>query len=242
MRNQQTITAAVIMFDFGGCLDTNGIHNRTLLFNALVEVGVLDRPARVAFDDAYTRVDAGINEQGLALGMGLEAMNRLYLEGVSRVLGLEGHSGRLAEANRLVCALQKRVLDANRGVLGRLSEDFTLGVVSNFSGNLTTILEEFRIRGYLSFVIESYYARVAKPDPAIFERALEACGRSARECVFVGDNPERDLAPARALGMKTVLVSTSPDVSKQRDRSGAGPVADAYISELSALLDLVHRA
>jgi len=242
MRDQQTITAAVIMFDFGGCLDTNGIHNRTLLFNAFVEVGLLDRSARAQFDDAYTRVDAGINVRGLALGMGLEAMNRLYVEELSRLLGQEDQSGRLAEANRLVCALQKRVLDINRAVLARLSEDFTLGVVSNFSGNLTTILEESRIRDYVSFVIESYHAKVAKPDPAIFGLALEACGRSARDCVFVGDNPERDLAPARALGMKTVLVCADPDASKLRDRSGPGPVADAYIREVSALLDLVHRA
>jgi HAD superfamily hydrolase (TIGR01549 family) len=242
MRDQQTVTAAVIMFDFGGCLDTNGIHNRTLLFDALVEVGLVGREARARFDDAYTRVDAAVNEQGLALGMGLEAMNRLYLDELSRALGLQGQSGRIAEVHHLVCALQKRVLDANRGVLARLSGDFTLGVVSNFSGNLTIILDESGIRRYLSFVIESYYAGVSKPSPAIFERALEACGRSARECVFVGDNPERDLAPARALGMKTVLVSTDPEVSQQRDRAGAGPVADAYISEVSALLDLVHRA
>jgi putative hydrolase of the HAD superfamily len=242
MDDQQTMTAAVIMFDFGGCLDTNGIHNRTVLFNALVEAGLLDVPARTRFDDAYSRVDAEINEQGLALGMGLKAMNRLYLGGISRALGLEDQSGRLAAAAQLVCTLQSRVLSANREVLARLSEDFTLGVVSNFSGNLTTILEEFGIREFLAFIIESYYAEVAKPNPAIFERALEACGRSARECVFVGDNPERDLAPARALGMKTVLVSADPAGSRRRDRSGSGPCADAYIGDLSALLDLVHRA
>jgi putative hydrolase of the HAD superfamily len=42
-----------------------------------------------------------------------------------------------------------------------------------------------------------------KPARAIFERALAWAERPARDCLFVGDDPLRDIAPAAALGMAT---------------------------------------
>jgi epoxide hydrolase-like predicted phosphatase len=44
---------------------------------------------------------------------------------------------------------------------------------------------------------------IRKPDPGIYELALERVGRPARRCVFVDDLPG-NLKPARELGMATV--------------------------------------
>jgi HAD superfamily hydrolase (TIGR01458 family) len=49
---------------------------------------------------------------------------------------------------------------------------------------------------------------VAKPSPGIFEVALEVCGTDAAHAEMVGDDLHSDLAPARALGMRTCLVRT----------------------------------
>jgi putative hydrolase of the HAD superfamily len=46
---------------------------------------------------------------------------------------------------------------------------------------------------------------VNKPEPGAYTRALELIGAQAAECVFVDDS-RRNLLPARALGMLTVLV------------------------------------
>ena len=48
---------------------------------------------------------------------------------------------------------------------------------------------------------------VYKPDPAIFRKALDRAGVAAEECLMVGDRPDDDLAPAKALGMATAWVS-----------------------------------
>lgn len=50
---------------------------------------------------------------------------------------------------------------------------------------------------------------INKPDPRAYQRALELLGARAEECVFVDDAP-RNLAPAAALGMLTVMVSSAP--------------------------------
>jgi putative hydrolase of the HAD superfamily len=44
-----------------------------------------------------------------------------------------------------------------------------------------------------------------KPHPAIFQAALECLGAKSDEAVFIGDNPEADIAGAQSVGMKGVL-------------------------------------
>lgn len=45
-----------------------------------------------------------------------------------------------------------------------------------------------------------------KPDPRIFQLALQMAGCEAADAVMVGDRPDSDIAPARRLGMATVRV------------------------------------
>lgn len=47
---------------------------------------------------------------------------------------------------------------------------------------------------------------MAKPDPAIYELTLERLGLPGQACVFVDDRP-RNLPPAAALGITTVLAT-----------------------------------
>jgi len=46
---------------------------------------------------------------------------------------------------------------------------------------------------------------VSKPDPRAYRRILDLVGAAAEACIVVEDNP-RNLLPAKALGMKTILV------------------------------------
>lgn len=45
-----------------------------------------------------------------------------------------------------------------------------------------------------------------KPAPPIFERAAAAVGARCDECVFVGDDPEWDVAGSTGVGMRAVLI------------------------------------
>ncbi len=50
---------------------------------------------------------------------------------------------------------------------------------------------------------------IAKPDPAIYRLTLERLGLPGEACVFVDDHP-RNLPPAEALGITTVLADGAP--------------------------------
>ena len=76
-----------------------------------------------------------------------------------------------------------------------------------------------------------------KPSSELFLRALERAGCEAHEAVMVGDRPDNDIAPAKALGMKTVRIT--------QGLGGLMPVtddtmrADATVSALTELLSVL---
>jgi HAD superfamily hydrolase (TIGR01509 family) len=78
-------------------------------------------------------------------------------------------------------------------------------------------------------VVTSADVGAAKPDAAVFRRALELAGVDAAGAVHVGDSLDNDVAGARAVGIRAVLV--------QRDGPPpAGVEAVRSLTELPALL------
>lgn len=50
---------------------------------------------------------------------------------------------------------------------------------------------------------------IIKPDYRIFQHVLAQLGVKPEEAVMVGDNPRRDITPAKELGMSTILIDRS---------------------------------
>jgi putative hydrolase of the HAD superfamily len=73
-----------------------------------------------------------------------------------------------------------------------------------------------------------------KPHPAIFQAALDCMGTRPDETVFVGDDPEADIAGAQGAGLRGVLRSTA------RTRPYAHAISpNAIIHDLRELLTLL---
>lgn len=81
---------------------------------------------------------------------------------------------------------------------------YRLGIIANQSFGTADRLRSWGLLGYFDVVAASAELGVAKPDRAIFEKALELAGCKAEEAVMVGDRLDNDMVPAKALGMKTV--------------------------------------
>jgi putative hydrolase of the HAD superfamily len=81
-------------------------------------------------------------------------------------------------------------------------------VVSNFDGRLRGILADLELARRLDLVWLPSDAGAAKPDPGIFAGALAALGVAAPRALFVGNDAERDLAGARAAGLRAVDVAS----------------------------------
>ena len=89
--------------------------------------------------------------------------------------------------------------------LRALSSRFTLGAITNGNADLDCI----GIGHYFDFVVTPAEAGAAKPSPEIFHAALSAAGTQAALAVHVGDDPERDVLGAAAVGMRTVWVNAT---------------------------------
>jgi putative hydrolase of the HAD superfamily len=94
-------------------------------------------------------------------------------------------------------------------LLERLRKDgLRTAVVSNFDSRLGGLLAELGFESRLDAVVLGSDAGAAKPAPEIFRFALERLRVAAEHAVFVGNDPERDLAGARAAGLRVIDVTT----------------------------------
>jgi putative hydrolase of the HAD superfamily len=82
-----------------------------------------------------------------------------------------------------------------------------LVVVSNWDVSLHEVLATTGLAPHLDGVVTSAECGAAKPDPAIFRRALALAGDIApQDGVHVGDSVEADVAGAVAAGLEPILV------------------------------------
>lgn len=116
-----------------------------------------------------------------------------------------------------------------------LARDLVVGVVSNWSERLATLLGGLGIADRVRFIISSAEIRAEKPERAIFERALFRSGVVAEEAIHVGNDLEMDVRGALGAGMRAVLLDRS---GRLREPVDGVPV----ISDLRGLLDLVAPA
>jgi putative hydrolase of the HAD superfamily len=109
-----------------------------------------------------------------------------------------------------------------------------LGIVSNSEGRLVSVLERVGIRPWFEVVIDSHLEGVAKPDPAIFQRALSRLGVAPERAIYAGDLPEIDLVGAHAAGMHAVLVDALGSYRDQPQLPSVASVAQ-LVDELLSL-------
>lgn len=89
------------------------------------------------------------------------------------------------------------VLQRTRPVVKELAEHYKLVLVSNFYGNIQTILKDFGLFDFFSDIVESSVVGVRKPDPAIYRLGVEAMGLPAANVLVVGDSFSKDVVPAK---------------------------------------------
>jgi putative hydrolase of the HAD superfamily len=81
-----------------------------------------------------------------------------------------------------------------------------LVVVSNANGTLRQKLVRVGLADRLDIILDSHELGVEKPDPRIFEIALERAGITPDQALHVGDLYQVDVVGARAAGVAAVLV------------------------------------
>jgi putative hydrolase of the HAD superfamily len=123
--------------------------------------------------------------------------------------------GQEVDADTLVAAIRFDAFpDAAPALAALRSRGLRLICVSNWDISLTEVLQRCGLGGHLDGVVSSAAAGSRKPNPAIFEQALEQAGCEPAAALHVGDTPEEDLEGARAAGIRALLI----------DRDGGGDI------------------
>ena len=215
------------IFDYGGTLDTGGCHWGKMLWHAYQHVGVPVSEAQ--FRDAYVHAERTLGRTPIirpdyTFRQTLEEKLRLQLE----FLGVptDYHSPLTSDLYADVL----RHTAHSREVLQQLPQPKVL--VSNFYGNMPTVLREFGFDGLFLHVVESAVVGVRKPDPRIFLMGVEALGLQPGEVTVVGDSMEKDIIPAKTAGCQTVWLKGE----QWNDDAVDERAADCVMSDLSELI------
>ena len=105
---------------------------------------------------------------------------------------------------------------------------FRLAVVSNWDNSLHRTLRMFGLTDYFEHVVASLEEGVEKPDPRLFQIALDRMGVQAAQALHVGDSPIDDWQGATDAGMRALVI----------DRGNPAP-SEARITSLAQLPEAV---
>ena len=188
------------IFDYGGTLDTHGCHWGKVIWHAYEQCGVPVTEA--AFREAYVHAERTLGRNPIiqpdfTFRQTLEEKIRIQLS----VLGCDEYRPFIVDA------LYRQTVSEtarSRHVLLQLKVHYPMVLVSNFYGNIATVLKEFQLDGIFQSVIESAVVGVRKPDSRIFTLGVEALGLRPEEVVVVGDSIDKDIIPARKAGCQTI--------------------------------------
>jgi putative hydrolase of the HAD superfamily len=112
----------------------------------------------------------------------------------------------------------EHVPGALEGLKGR---SYRLGVISNWDPSARSLLAECALDGFFEHVVVSCEVGVEKPDPRIFQLAMERAGASPEECLYVGDNYYVDSVGARKAGMESLILNRFDSLGVEEIRGQA---------------------
>ena len=210
-----------IIFDYGGTLDTGGTHWSWVIREAWEKAGVAASLAE--FREAYVYAERDLARTLHILPEHdfhdmLKIKINIELQWLAEQDRFPADQvGPKAEEIAAICneSAAAHVAEA-RPVLEKLALKYPMVLVSNFYGNIATVLQQYGIKDYFKKIVESAVVGVRKPDPAIFSLGVKALGLPAEECLVVGDSFGKDIQPALAAGCKAVWIK-GPGWSGEED-------------------------
>lgn len=200
-----------IIFDYGGTLDTGGDHWSHVIRDGWNKAGVaandaLFREAYVFGEQELERTEHILPQHNFA------DVLKIKMELELQYLAQTGNfppamvEEKAAEIAGYCYDAAKSQVAKSKAVLEKLSATYPMVLVSNFYGNIETVLKDFGIYGCFKKVIESAKVGIRKPDSHIFELGVKALGLKPEEVLVVGDSIKNDIEPARKIGCLTVYL------------------------------------
>ena len=199
-----------ILIDFGGTIDSDGVH----WFNAFRDAyAMVADVSKELLWDAYVHTERTLGRNPIikptdtfckTLQVKI-ALQTEYLQ--SQGVTVTAQDSILDTCyNKVV----KHISTVSKPALEKLHTKYPMVLVTNFYGNMHTVLAEFGLDHLFKDVIESSVVGVRKPDPQIFRLGVAALGLDPAETVMIGDSLEKDIVPAQSIGCKKCAIGDRP--------------------------------
>ncbi len=148
-------------------------------------------------------------------------------------LGADVDAAAMAEAFVWAFAHRAELFDGARELLASLHSHATMALVTNGLGDVQrTRIERLGLDEFFDAIVVSGEVGIAKPDPAIFDRAFAALNGAARaEALMIGDSISSDMRGANAAGIAACWfnphgASAPADVEITHEASSYDAIAD----------------
>lgn len=196
-----------VIFDYGGTIDSRGVHWSEIIWEGF-------QLAQINVDKEHFRECYVYAERELARTRHILPHHNFYdLMLIKANIELEYLANQQSIDDKLIkpksAIIAKYCYDSAREcveearpTIAQLNEKFPLVLVSNFYGNVESVLKDFNILHYFDKIIESAVVGIRKPDPRIFSLGVEALHLNADEVLVIGDSYKKDIMPAQSIGCK----------------------------------------
>ena len=221
-----------ILFDYGGTIDSNGVHWAEVIWQAYQHEKVA--VTKDLFREAYIHGERTLGKNPLVkpyhtfldmmrlkIDIQFEWLS-LHQDAISntRLCEEERRSNLYLFENKDFSVCKHRIADfcydyarksveKARPIIERLADRYPMVLVSNFYGNIAAVLQDFGIDRFFPIIIESAVVGVRKPDPQIFRLGVDALQMRADEVVVIGDSYDKDIIPATTTGCQTIWLKNT---------------------------------
>ncbi len=196
-----------IIFDYGGTLDSRGVHWSEVLWQGYQRAGVpIDKET---FRTAYVEGERALARERIILPQ--DDFHALLTKKVALEVSFLPEQPEQATRDLWVSQIAaycdnaaRSCIDEARPMLEALHEHYPLMLVSNFYGNIDEVLRSYGIRHLFKGIIESAVVGVRKPNPTLFKLGVDALELAPQEVLVVGDSLVKDIKPAEQLGCQVL--------------------------------------
>lgn len=192
-----------IIFDYGGTLDSRGVHWSEVLWQGYQQAGVpIDKET---FRAAYVEGERALARERIILPQdNFHTLLRKKVEiEISYLPQQPDEATRLKWVNEIAAYCDnaaRSCIDEARPMLEQLNKRYPMMLVSNFYGNIDEVLRDYGIRHLFKGIIESAVVGIRKPNPTLFRLGVDALELPPEQVLVVGDSLRKDIEPAEQLG------------------------------------------
>jgi HAD superfamily hydrolase (TIGR01549 family) len=122
-------------------------------------------------------------------------------------------------------------------VLKYLSKKYKIGILGQYNHTLKEVLEGNDLLQYFTYSSTQEKYNITKPDPRYFEAILKDASAEPKESFMVGDRIDKDINPAKMIGMRTIRVKNG--IYKNQKPRNTEEIADFEIENIKELIKIL---